>query len=157
MSSVQQRKFRKRSSGICRGTSDAHILIFLPLKQVVWILRTVMSPIMTSFMWSMWCRLRQKKFLKNFQEWVVHFSSIQARESCMLNFSEHSTSGTCRKMSMFPNGGSGSNRMSALTKNTFYYAICSSLEYLMSVQEKEARDRNWINIGLGISKETKIT
>jgi len=32
LSSIQQWKTRKRSSGICRGTSDVYILISLPLK-----------------------------------------------------------------------------------------------------------------------------
>ena len=34
----------------------------------------------------------------------------------MLNLKEHSMSGTCRKISMVPNGGSGRSRMSASTK-----------------------------------------
>jgi hypothetical protein len=37
----------------------------------------------------------------------------------MLNFTEQSTSGTCRKISMVPNGGSGSSRMSGSTKILF--------------------------------------
>ena len=37
----------------------------------------------------------------------------------MLNVAEHSTSGTCRKMSLVPNGGLGSGRKSGSTKKLF--------------------------------------
>ena len=88
----------------------------------------------------------------------MHFSSIQVGKLCMLNMAEHSTSGTCRKMSLVPNGGSGRSRMSGST-NILYYAVCSSLEQVTSVQAKESwkgRERDCINLGLGIGKESTV-
>ena len=52
LSSIQQWNIRKRSSGLCRRTSDVRILISLCLKYVVWILSTISltSPVLQSFM-----------------------------------------------------------------------------------------------------------
>ena len=79
----------------------------------------------------------------------------------MLNMAEHSTSGSCGKMSLVSNGGSGRSRMSGTT-NILYYAVCSSLKQVTSVQAKEfwkgrerlALHKPCINLGLGIGKES---
>ena len=67
------------------------------------------------------------------EEWV-RFSSIQAGQLYMLNLPERFTSGTCGKMSLVPNGGSGNSRMLCLDKKNFTTPFVVHVEHL--VQKK---------------------